>query len=40
MPFPDIDPIAFHLGPLAVRWYALGYLGGVLLGALYGWTLL
>ena len=40
MPFPDIDPIAFSIGPFAVRWYALAYLGGVLLGALYGWTLL
>ena len=25
---PDIDPIAFHLGPLAVRWYGLMYLAG------------
>ena len=40
LPFPDISPIAFQLGPLAVRWYALGYLFGVLLGALYGMTLL
>lgn len=40
MPFPDISPIAFELGPFAVRWYALGYLAGVLLGALYGATLL
>jgi phosphatidylglycerol:prolipoprotein diacylglycerol transferase len=40
LPFPDISPIAFQLGPLAVRWYALGYLFGVLLGALYGMSLL
>ena len=40
LPFPDIDPIAFSIGPFAIRWYALAYLGGVLLGALYGWTLL
>jgi phosphatidylglycerol---prolipoprotein diacylglyceryl transferase len=40
LPFPDIDPIAFAIGPFAVRWYALAYLGGVLLGAAYGWTLL
>lgn len=40
MPFPDIDPIAFSIGPFAVRWYALAYLTGVLLGAGYGWTLL
>lgn len=24
--FPSIDPIAFRLGPLAVRWYGLAYL--------------
>ncbi len=23
---PDIDPIAIHLGPLAIRWYGLTYL--------------
>jgi len=40
MPFPNIDPIAFAIGPFAVRWYALAYLGGVLLGALYGHALL
>lgn len=40
VPFPQIDPIAFSLGPIVVRWYALAYLGGVLLGALYGYTLL
>ena len=26
-----IDPIAFHIGPLAVRWYGLAYAGGLLL---------
>jgi phosphatidylglycerol:prolipoprotein diacylglycerol transferase len=40
LPFPDIDPIAFSVGPFAIRWYALAYLAGVLFGALYGWTLL
>lgn len=40
LPFPDIDPIAFAIGPLAIRWYALGYLFGVLLGAAYGYLLL
>ena len=28
----NIDPIAFSIGPLVVRWYALTYLGGILLG--------
>ncbi len=26
--FVDIDPIAFHIGPLPVHWYGLMYLGG------------
>lgn len=40
MLFPEIDPVAFAVGPFAVRWYALAYLGGILLGALYGARLL
>ncbi|HHB83457.1 MAG TPA: prolipoprotein diacylglyceryl transferase [Devosia sp.] len=40
MPFPDIDPIAFSLGPLVVRWYSLGYLFGIVLGIIYGRSLL
>lgn len=40
MPFPNIDPIAIAIGPLAIRWYALAYLFGVLLGAAYGYLLL
>jgi phosphatidylglycerol:prolipoprotein diacylglycerol transferase len=40
LPFPDIDPIAFAIGPFAIRWYALAYLLGVLLGAAYGYSLL
>ena len=30
--FPDFDPVAFSLGPIAVRWYALAYLAGFVLG--------
>lgn len=40
MPFPNIDPVAFAIGPFMVRWYALGYLAGVGLGAGYGYLLL
>jgi phosphatidylglycerol:prolipoprotein diacylglycerol transferase len=40
LPFPNIDPVAIAIGPFAVRWYALAYLGGILLGALYGMALL
>lgn len=28
MHYPDIDPIIFALGPLAIRWYGLSYLAG------------
>ncbi|MEO6015075.1 MAG: prolipoprotein diacylglyceryl transferase [Devosia sp.] len=40
MQFPNISPIAFELGPLTVRWYALGYLVGVFGGAWYATSLL
>ena len=33
--FPNIDPVAFSFGPLSVRWYALAYLTGFLLGWRY-----
>lgn len=35
MPFPEIDPIAFSLGPIAVHWYGLAYVAGILCGWLY-----
>ena len=30
--FPDIDPVAIQLGPVAIRWYALAYIAGLALG--------
>lgn len=30
--YPQIDPVAVHLGPLAIRWYGLMYLLGISLG--------
>jgi len=30
--FPNIDPIIFQIGPLALRWYALSYIAGLMLG--------
>ncbi|MFD2228292.1 prolipoprotein diacylglyceryl transferase, partial [Microvirga arabica] len=33
--FPLIDPIAFSIGPLAIRWYALAYVAGLLGGWFY-----
>lgn len=35
LPYPHIDPVLVHLGPLAVRWYALSYIAGLLLGWWY-----
>lgn len=32
LPFPAIDPILVQLGPLAIRWYALAYIAGLVLG--------
>lgn len=32
MIFPDFDPIAFSIGPIAIRWYALAYLAGLGIG--------
>ncbi len=32
LPFPAIDPVAFQLGPIAIRWYALAYIAGLMLG--------
>jgi phosphatidylglycerol:prolipoprotein diacylglycerol transferase len=30
--YPDISPIAFEFGVIAIRWYSLAYLVGILLG--------
>ena len=30
--FPDISPIIFSIGPVAIRWYSMAYLVGILLG--------
>jgi len=36
IPYPVIDPVAIELGPVAIRWYGLAYMAGILLGWLYG----
>ena len=33
--FPIIDPIAISIGPIAIRWYALAYVAGLLGGWFY-----
>jgi len=35
LPFPVFDPVAIQVGPLAIRWYALAYVAGILLGWLF-----
>lgn len=35
MPYPDIDPVAFNIGPVAVHWYGIAYVAGIMLGWLY-----
>jgi phosphatidylglycerol:prolipoprotein diacylglycerol transferase len=32
LPYPVIDPVLVHLGPLAIRWYALAYIAGLVAG--------
>ncbi|MGV6819507.1 MAG: prolipoprotein diacylglyceryl transferase [Parvularcula sp.] len=32
MDFPDINPVLVALGPLKIRWYALAYIAGIVLG--------
>ena len=36
LPFPMIDPVLVQIGPLAIRWYALAYIAGLVLGWLLG----
>ncbi|MBN9343299.1 MAG: prolipoprotein diacylglyceryl transferase [Caedibacter sp. 38-128] len=33
--YPEINPIALQLGPLAIHWYGLAYVAGILLGWRY-----
>ncbi len=40
LPFPAFDPVIVSIGPLAIRWYALAYIGGILLGWLYARALI
>lgn len=35
LPFPAIEPVALAIGPLAIRWYALAYVVGLLGGWYY-----
>src|SRR3984893_15847445 len=35
IPFPAFDPVLVRFGPVAIRWYALAYIVGILAGWLY-----
>lgn len=40
LPFHNIDPVAFSIGPLPIRWYSLAYIGGLAIGWWYAAELL
>jgi phosphatidylglycerol:prolipoprotein diacylglycerol transferase len=40
LPYPAINPVLVHIGPLAVRWYALAYIVGILAGWVYARALI
>jgi phosphatidylglycerol---prolipoprotein diacylglyceryl transferase len=37
--FPVFDPVAFSMGWFVIRWYALAYIGGIVLGWIYARSL-
>lgn len=36
LPFPEIDPVIVEIGPLAIHWYGVGYIVGILFAWWYG----
>jgi len=40
LPFPSIDPVLVSIGPFVIRWYALAYIVGILLGWFYARALI
>jgi len=38
--FPVFDPVAIALGPIVIRWYALAYIGGIVIGWIYARALI
>ncbi|MCA6122425.1 prolipoprotein diacylglyceryl transferase [Bradyrhizobium sp. WSM 1704] len=38
--FPVFNPVAVSLGPIAIRWYALAYIVGIVLGWIYARSLI
>ena len=40
IPYPALDPVLVHIGPFAIRWYALAYIVGILMGWVYARALI
>jgi phosphatidylglycerol:prolipoprotein diacylglycerol transferase len=40
LPFPAFDPVLVQIGPFAIRWYALAYIFGILIGWVYARALI
>jgi phosphatidylglycerol---prolipoprotein diacylglyceryl transferase len=40
IPFPAFQPVLISVGPFAIRWYALAYIFGIVLGWIYARSLL
>lgn len=40
LPFPNFDPVLIAIGPFAIRWYALAYILGILIGWAYARSLI
>ena len=38
--FPVFNPVAIAIGPIVIRWYALAYISGIVLGWIYARSLL
>ena len=40
LPFPAVDPVLVQIGAFAIRWYALAYIFGILIGWVYARALI
>jgi phosphatidylglycerol:prolipoprotein diacylglycerol transferase len=40
IPFPNINPVLVTIGPFEIRWYALAYIVGILMGWVYARALI
>jgi phosphatidylglycerol---prolipoprotein diacylglyceryl transferase len=34
----NVDPVAFSIGPVAIHWYGIGYIVGIIVGLLVAWN--